>query len=253
MPHTTAQTPAQQAPPRRAMPRMRQHAMGAEGSDPMSLAKRKPIMAPGNAMLILFMCAFGLYATGHLSGFDSFFDHLHNFGRTHNDIVVRIVVRYLPAALVISAAAVLAWMGAKALLRRSGSARHGRVDRRVLETAMADAVRASTMQSEKPFGQKIGKAEAPVLSSRLAALAGRDVSVEHSLIGAELPTLHSDTTAVTDARAATGVQTASALHDSESDSVPTLPLHTRVRRPGRRTLPPHIAAKLKITAAAQQR
>jgi hypothetical protein len=63
--------------------------------DPVS-EHRRPLFTWGNAILVIIMIGFALYATGNLPQLDAFFDHLNDVGRSHNNAVVGAIITYGP-------------------------------------------------------------------------------------------------------------------------------------------------------------
>jgi hypothetical protein len=71
---------------------------------------RRPLLTIGNLILLVIMVGFGMYATGNLPQLDAFFDHVNNYGREHNNLVVNSIITYgafLFGALVL---ALVVWM-----------------------------------------------------------------------------------------------------------------------------------------------
>jgi hypothetical protein len=66
--------------------------------DPI-IEKRRPVLTIGTIILLAFMAAFGLYATGNLPQLDAAFDSIQFYGRSHNDTVVNAIIAYGPAIL----------------------------------------------------------------------------------------------------------------------------------------------------------
>ena len=64
--------------------------------DPI-IEKRRPVLTIGTVILLAFMVAFGLYATGNLPQLDAAFDTIQLYGRSHNDTVVHAIITYGPA------------------------------------------------------------------------------------------------------------------------------------------------------------
>ena len=72
--------------------------------DPV-IEHRRPLLTWGNAILLVIMVGFALYATGNLPQLDAFFDHLNNIGRSHNNAAVSTLIAvgpYLFGALVLA-------------------------------------------------------------------------------------------------------------------------------------------------------
>ena len=62
-----------------------------------TIEKRRPVLTIGTVILLAFMAAFGLYATGNLPQLDAAFDSIQLYGRSHNDVVANAIITYGPA------------------------------------------------------------------------------------------------------------------------------------------------------------
>jgi len=64
--------------------------------DPI-LEKRLPVLTIGTVILLAFMVAFGLYATGNLPQLDAAFDSIQLYSHSHNDAIVAAIITYAPS------------------------------------------------------------------------------------------------------------------------------------------------------------
>jgi hypothetical protein len=74
--------------------------------DPPS-ARKRPFFTAGNAIVVIVVLLFALYATGNFPQLDAFFRGLHSNLRSHNDVIVGTILQYGPflffAALLLAA------------------------------------------------------------------------------------------------------------------------------------------------------